>query len=226
MKPAPKAHEDHHAILLLHGILGQELIYWNLLKKYLRDDEYHFHEVRLPFLGFGDLRRSAEKILQAVDALLRDCPREATHGRVDIVAHSAGGLAARYYVKFLGGDRRVRTLVTLGTPHHGTITSFLAPWATVARQTLPDSEFLRQLNEGGEVVPGVRFTSIYSSTDGIIVPPSSAILEGATNVRVTGTTHWGFLWRPKVYRAIRQAIDYREEHGTGGGTRRRGSGAA
>jgi triacylglycerol lipase len=216
-KAPPKAPHDQHAILLLHGILGQELVYWNLLKKYLRDDEYHFHEVRLPFLGFGDLRKSAAKVGQAVDDLLRDCPREMSHGRVDIVAHSAGGLAARYYVKFLGGDRRVRTLVTLGTPHHGTITSFLAPWATVARQTLPASEFLQELNEGHETVPGVKFTSIYSNTDGIVVPPNSAVLDGADNVRIGGLTHWGFLWRPKVYKAIREAIDYRHA-GKGGAT--------
>jgi triacylglycerol esterase/lipase EstA (alpha/beta hydrolase family) len=31
-----------------------------------------------------------------------------------------GGLVARYYVQRLGGDERVHTLVTLGTPHAGT----------------------------------------------------------------------------------------------------------
>jgi triacylglycerol esterase/lipase EstA (alpha/beta hydrolase family) len=204
-------HKDHHAIVLLHGILGQEFVYWNLLKKYLRDDEYHFHEVRMPFLGFGDLRKSAAHLAQEVDQILATCPREATHGRVDIVAHSAGGLAARYYVKFLGGDRRVHALVTLGTPHHGTVTSMLMPVATVARQTLPGSDFLQELNEGDEVVKGVKYTSIYSPTDGVVVPPASAVLEGAANVKLRGLTHWGFLWRPKVYKAIREAIDYSHE---------------
>jgi triacylglycerol lipase len=98
----------------------------------------------------------------------------------------------------------------------------LAPWATVARQTLPESEFLQELNHGDEVVEGVKFTSIYSNTDGIVVPPKSAVLDGADNVRIGGLTHWGFLWRPKVYKAIREAIDYHDEH-RGAKPRRRGS---
>ena len=39
--------------------------------------------------------------------------------RIHIIGHSLGGLIARYYVTRLGGDARVHTLVTLGTPHDG-----------------------------------------------------------------------------------------------------------
>ncbi|WP_324274364.1 esterase/lipase family protein [Blastococcus brunescens] len=36
-----------------------------------------------------------------------------------VVGHSLGGLIARYHVQRQGGDRRVESLVTLGTPHEG-----------------------------------------------------------------------------------------------------------
>ena len=39
------------------------------------------------------------------------------HDRVHVVGHSLGGLIARYYVQRMGGDARVHTLCTLGTPH-------------------------------------------------------------------------------------------------------------
>ena len=42
-----------------------------------------------------------------------------------IIGHSMGGLIARQYIQFHGGDERVKSLITLGTPHHGT------PLATV-----------------------------------------------------------------------------------------------
>lgn len=206
-KRVPRGHKQH-SVLLLHGILGQEFIYWNLLKRNLRGGRYHFHEVRLPFFGFGDLRRSAAHLGVVVDEVLKTAPAETDDGRVDLIAHSAGGLAARYFVKFLGGDQKVHSLVTLGTPHHGTYFSFLFPWATVVRQTLPGSSFLEELNAGTETPAPVHYTSIYSPTDGIVIPASSAVLKGARNVRVNGLTHWGFLWRPKVYRAIQEAIDH------------------
>lgn len=40
--------------------------------------------------------------------------------KVTIVAHSMGGLDARYAIHELGLDRRVAALVTVGTPHRGT----------------------------------------------------------------------------------------------------------
>ena len=53
-----------------------------------------------------------------------------------------GGLVARYYVQRLGGDVRVHTLVTLGTPHGGTLPARLFPHPLV-----------RQLRPGSDVVP-------------------------------------------------------------------------
>jgi pimeloyl-ACP methyl ester carboxylesterase len=39
--------------------------------------------------------------------------------KVDIVAHSQGGLVARQYVRFDGGADHVDNLIMLGTPNHG-----------------------------------------------------------------------------------------------------------
>ena len=45
--------------------------------------------------------------------------------RVDMVAHSMGGLVAREYIETLGGESRVDQLVTLGTPQSGSPGSYL-----------------------------------------------------------------------------------------------------
>lgn len=45
--------------------------------------------------------------------------RAAEDDRILIVAHSMGGLIARYYIEHLGGHRAVRHLITAGTPHRG-----------------------------------------------------------------------------------------------------------
>ncbi|CAM5527705.1 hypothetical protein SMICM304S_05241 [Streptomyces microflavus] len=62
---------------------------------------------------------------------------------VDIVGHSLGGLIARYYVQRLGGDRRVRTLVTLGTPHGGTAVAPGAGIHPIVRQMRGGSALMR-----------------------------------------------------------------------------------
>ena len=36
-----------------------------------------------------------------------------------IIGHSMGGLVARHYIQGHGGDQRVKSLITLGSPHHG-----------------------------------------------------------------------------------------------------------
>lgn len=46
--------------------------------------------------------------------------------RLNLIAHSLGGLDARYYITHLEGHKRVSSLITLSSPHRG---SALADWA-------------------------------------------------------------------------------------------------
>ena len=40
-------------------------------------------------------------------------------GKVNIIAHSKGGLDSRYAISKLGSDKYVASLTTINTPHHG-----------------------------------------------------------------------------------------------------------
>lgn len=99
------------------------------------------------------------------------------HARVDLVGHGLGGLIGRYYVQRLGGDARVRTLITLGTPHSGTRVVRALPLHSVVRQTRPGSSVLREL---AELVPGgcaTRFGCFWSAFDALVIPPETARLD-------------------------------------------------
>lgn len=50
-------------------------------------------------------------------------PSGSADAKVVLVAHSMGGLIARYYLHVLGGASSVRTTVTLGTPYYGSVKS-------------------------------------------------------------------------------------------------------
>jgi triacylglycerol lipase len=53
-------------------------------------------------------------------ARLADYVRQLPDQRVNIIAHSLGGLDARFAIAQLGLDQRVASLTTIGTPHLGT----------------------------------------------------------------------------------------------------------
>ena len=129
---------------------------------------------------------------------------------IDIVAHSKGGLIARYYVKRLNGARRVRHLVTLATPHRGTWASFAAipllGWfARSVYQMTPVSPFIRQLQKGAWP-SNVQLTSIYSTADWV-APPSRCSLEllpgePTHNVQLDSVNHSAMLYSKAVFEHI------------------------
>jgi pimeloyl-ACP methyl ester carboxylesterase len=101
-----------------------------------------------------------------------------------ILAHSMGGLAARAYLR-KHGARRVAKLITLGTPHHGTVTARLAAGRN-GKQMVPGNAWLEQLNGTALGVPAV---SVFSHQDNIVAPQDSSVLAGAKNVSVSGMGH-------------------------------------
>ena len=134
---------------------------------------------------------------------------------IDIVAHSKGGLIARYYVKRLNGARRVRHLVTLGTPHRGTwVATAALPalgwWAKSLWQMTPVSPFIRDLQKG-PWPRHVHFTSIASTADWV-APPYRARLEllpgePTRNVRVENVAHNALLYSKEVFQHVVEALE-------------------
>ncbi|TVR61782.1 MAG: hypothetical protein EA422_12220, partial [Gemmatimonadales bacterium] len=135
---------------------------------------------------FGSNQSNAREIDRAVDALraMTGAPR------VDIVAHSMGGLAVRYFLLVRPDvDEAVRRAVFLGTPHRGTVAAILA-WGDGGREMVPGSDFLTQLNEGESGVPtGVEALAIRTPVDLRVIPGSSGLLPGALNLEICCPTH-------------------------------------
>jgi triacylglycerol lipase len=201
--PSPRRQAQRRPVVLVHGILGTRQLYWNLFRHRLEEAGFEVHEVGLPFVLLGDIRKAAGVLAAEVEAV-----RERSGARrVDIVAHSAGGLVARYYVQLLGGARRVANLVLLGTPHHGTVASFVLPILKVATQSAPGSPLLGEIN--GKPLPrSVRVTNFWSPFDGIVVPAENSVLNapGVRNVRLAAMHHWGFLLSGRVCDEVMKAL--------------------
>jgi len=173
-------------ILLVHGMVDNRSIF-TLLRRGLRRRGFH----RVHSLNYSPLTRDIRGAAAALAARVETLCDETDVDRIQLVAHSMGGLIARYYVQCLGGDDRVHTLVTLGTPHAGTRSARLLPgW--LASQLRPDSDVVCEL---AQPAPGcrARFVAVWSDLDQLIVPRHNARLEHpdlrARNVLVRGAGH-------------------------------------
>ena len=119
-----------------------------------------------------------ERAAQLKDFLRRHCPYDKVH----LIAHSMGGLDARYMISRLDMASQVETLTTLGTPHRGTA---FADWALTKVEWLvkpalqmikiPHDAFYdlttlrcREFNETTPNAPGVRYYSIGAEHDGCL----------------------------------------------------------
>jgi len=171
------------AVLLVPGYGGSIASFGGLTAR-LESTGRRVIVVRLPGSGTGDLREAARALQRDADlALAGGAPS------VDVVGYSAGGIVARYWVRNLGGARVARRIITLGSPHHGTVLATtgaaFGPVCTIGcRQLAPGSSLLRQLNSGDETPAGPRWLSIWSTQDEVVTPAETARLDGAVNVVV------------------------------------------
>jgi len=137
----------------------------------------------------------------AVDEVLA----ETGYSQVVIVAHSMGGLVARAYLRDYGA-RKVARLITLGSPHHGSMHARLGAGLN-AREMEPGSAWLAALaaaESGGFPVP---FTSIFSYHDNFVAPQTSSRHPAARNVALAGVGHLSLVLSPRVHRLIAAEVD-------------------
>ncbi|MCS0637098.1 alpha/beta fold hydrolase [Streptomyces sp. LP05-1] len=191
--------------LLLHGFVDNRSVFVLLRRSLARHGWRHLESLNYSPLT-SDLRTAAGLLGRHVEDI---CARTG-QARVDIVGHSLGGLIARYYVQRLGGDRRVRTLVTLGTPHSGTAVAPFAGAHPLVRQMRPGSAVLRELAEPAPECR-TRFVCFWSDLDRVMVPVETARLDHpdlmSENVRVSGVGHLALPVHPAVAVAVRQALE-------------------
>jgi triacylglycerol lipase len=170
--PGPTERGPPLPVVLVHGLFGFDRIgvpgarlhYFRGIAKHLEAIGCHAHAVRLP--AMASVPERAQALADKINAL--------PHERVDIIAHSLGGLDARYALAKLGLAKRVRSLVTIGTPHRGSPIADLAVAGTLGllRKAIGklgitshavdwlSTSALEKFNADVPDVPGVRYACV------------------------------------------------------------------
>lgn len=127
-----------YPVVLAHGVMGFDQLAFG---RVARAEYFRGVGERLRRMGSQvyalkvspsrSIAHRAEQLKQMVNLLEAD--------RVNIVAHSMGGLDARYAISRLGLHNRVASLITVGSPHHGT------PLADLGTSLLGDKLGLKRL---------------------------------------------------------------------------------
>jgi triacylglycerol lipase len=172
-------------IVLVHGLLGFDRIRVGgvTLARYFPGIVEGLHAAgnRVLVPGLSPTRGVADRALQLKEFLQRVSPGQPVH----LLAHSMGGLDARYMVSCLGMGHAVLTLTTLGTPHRGTA---FADWGINRLQRLlkpvfrffgvPTQAFYdlttsgcRAFNDKVHDVPGIRYFSVAGKHSGFSLNP-------------------------------------------------------
>lgn len=105
-----------YPLIMVHGIGFRDLRYFNywgriplILKKHGAKVSYGHNK------AWGSLEENARLIAANIDKVLAETNCE----KVNLIAHSKGGLDCRYLISTMGYGNKVASLTTINTPHRG-----------------------------------------------------------------------------------------------------------
>lgn len=184
------------AVLLIHGYMCNRAAWRRWLRRGI-PAHWNVATVNLEPV-FGPVERYADGIHGAVERL-----RAATGAeRVTLVCHSMGGLAARTYLR-RHGHHAVQRVITIDTPHHGTLFATLGHGHN-ARQMRNACAFVRELARDDEPVDFVCFASQH---DNLIVPRDNQILGCAEAVWFEQVGHLAMLANDRVLGKLIEVVE-------------------
>jgi hypothetical protein len=200
--------------VVIQGGLSTDAYMYEPLAEVLR--ARGFHDVTatgLDFHGFASFQNDATHLGELVQAASERSTAAGGDGLVTVLAHSKGGLTARWYLQKLSGVEHVDQLITLGTPHNGsapygtrlTALGGMMPGMTSLKQLSASSREVKWLNRdlpgfmerARALRPEFRIVSLAGDidlpflrgTDGLVSNGASRLdptVEGLTNLVFTG----------------------------------------
>lgn len=169
--PVRRAPRLRHPVVLAHGLFGFDEIavagrkhrYFRNIATRLEPEGTRFHHLRVPPTASVAVR--AARLV----SLLNELPGE----RFNLIAHSMGGLDARYAISRLGLAPRVASLTTIGAPHRGTPLAELHLFRFLRLDAQADltPAALAKFNAEVPDAPGVAYCSVVASADALHTNP-------------------------------------------------------
>lgn len=189
-----RGQDDFPPVILVHG-MGSNRGTWWPFRLFLMVNGHR----RVYAFGYED--GTVEQHAEDLKSFVNQVQEVTGEARVDIVAHSLGGVIARYTIQRLELAGSVRTLVTLASPHRGTYAARYAN-TRLTRALCPESALLRDLNEDDLSRLEIRFVTLHSNRDVMVMPREAMTHPNAENLFVPDLSHTELIFSPKVFRIV------------------------
>lgn len=198
-------------VVLVHGLTGNKNTNWQTMSPLLKNEGYCVFALTygnagltFPFDQFGGLNAmedSAAQLGTFIDGVLAATGAS----KVDIVGHSEGTVVPNYYAKYLGGASKIDQYVSIAPIWNGTnllglgtisqigspfgltalVNAVLQPFFASGPQLLTGSAFMAKQRAGGTpIVPGIRYTNFVTKYDQLVIPYTSGVEPGMTNIEI------------------------------------------
>ena len=123
---------------------------------------------------------------------------------IDLLGFSMGGVIARTWIQLLGGHRRTRRLISVGSPQQGTLTA--EPWPSWPLAGVADlkvgSPLLSQLNANLATLQHVDCCSFYCEPDLMVMPAWRAVLPIGPGKNLPVRYHHQLLTHPAALEVL------------------------
>jgi triacylglycerol lipase len=185
------------AVLLIHGY-GCNRAMWLKFSRGLASNGYSSNAINLePALG------SIDQYVSIVESGVTALMNRTGATQVAIVAHSMGGLATRAFMKTSSPakNERIKKVITLGTPHQGTVHALLGQGQNT-QQMRPNSPWRKSLAAAERPEDLSKFTCIFTHQDNIVAPQANQTVPGAKEIQLSGIGHVALAYSPAVMQLV------------------------
>ena len=158
--------ERRNPIILIHGLWNTSSIFSSITPQLDNIGIEYFAPTLEHSYGMTSILDLTNKLNELI------LEKYGLEKEIDILGFSMGGIIGRYWLQKFNGHKRTRRLISIGSPHKGTLTAQLIPkypFRGIAEMKI-NSKFLRELAKNDFVLAEIDCISFFTYWDLMVFP--------------------------------------------------------